>query len=332
MTGTLLLSNDLENLRKVYGGGGMERLAEISRLYPRLLTADEILPNREALKNIRAIFSTWGMPRLTEEQLDALPSLKAVFYAASSVKPFADVLLNRGIMVVSAWAANAVAVAEFASSEILLAGKGFFRNARESKNPEMRIANRCFTGPGNYGEKVAILGAGQVGRRVLNILSRHDVKLLVVDPFLPAEQAEKWNAECVSMREAFQTALIISNHMPDLPETRGIITEEMFRSMRKDAVFINTGRGASVDEAGMIRVLTERPDLTALLDVTCPEPPVADSPLYTLPNVLLTSHLAGAVNDETRRMAEWMFREFLDWENGKTPQYRVTPAMLKTMA
>lgn len=68
--------------------------------------------------------------------------------------------------------------------------------------------------------------------------------------------------------------------------------------MRQGATFINTGRGAQVDEAGLIEVFKRRPDLTALLDITCPEPPEDGSELYTLPNIHLSSHIAGSKNDE----------------------------------
>ena len=87
-----------------------------------------------------------------------------------------------------------------------------------------------------------------------------------------------------------------------------------------------------MDEDGLIRVLQARPDLSALLDVTHPEPPSADSPLYSLPNAQLSSHIAGSLGDEVVRMADYMIEEFARRQRGEALRYAVTPEMLDTMA
>ena len=102
--------------------------------------------------------------------------------------------------------------------------------------------------------------------------------------------------------------------------------------MRSDATFINTGRGAQVVEAELIDVLRHRSDVTALLDVTLPEPPESESAFYTLPNVQLSSHIAGSMNDELVRMADHMIEECARWQRGEVLRYQVTEAMLQTMA
>ena len=100
--------------------------------------------------------------------------------------------------------------------------------------------------------------------------------------------------------------------------------------MRYGATFINTGRGAQVNEADMIAVLKERPDLTALLDVTYPEPPEPGSELYTLPNVKLSGHIAGSINNEVHRMSEYMIDEFKRFISGGELRYEVKEEMLIT--
>ena len=102
--------------------------------------------------------------------------------------------------------------------------------------------------------------------------------------------------------------------------------------MRRDATFINTGRGAQVNEADMITVFRERPDLTALLDVTQPQPCAPDSELYGLPNIHLTSHMAGAHDDEVLRMADLVIEEFQRWQSGAPLRYEVTAPMLERLA
>jgi phosphoglycerate dehydrogenase-like enzyme len=110
------------------------------------------------------------------------------------------------------------------------------------------------------------------------------------------------------------------------------MTEAHFLSMRQGATFINTGRGAQVNEAGLLAALQARPDLTALLDVQHPEPPEAGSPLYTQPNIHLTSHIAGSLNDEVLRMPDYMIEDFKRWQAGKPLLYQVDPASLGARA
>ena len=105
-----------------------------------------------------------------------------------------------------------------------------------------------------------------------------------------------------------------------------------FAAMLPYATFINTGRGAQVVEQELIDTLKARPDLMAILDVTFPEPPVSNSPLYTLPNCILTPHIAGSSGHEVRRMGAYMMAEYENYVHGKATQYEVTTEMLKTMA
>ena len=102
--------------------------------------------------------------------------------------------------------------------------------------------------------------------------------------------------------------------------------------MLPTATFLNTGRGAQVVEDDLARALREEPGRCAVLDVTFPEPPAADSPLRALPNVLLTPHFAGSSGLEVRRMGEAMLAAFRDWRDGRPSPTRVTAAMLETMA
>ena len=85
-----------------------------------------------------------------------------------------------------------------------------------------------------------------------------------------------------------------------------------------------------VDEAALIDVMKNRPDLTALLDVTYPEPAEAGSELYTTPNIFLTPHMAGSMNDEVHRMADYMIEEFTRFANGEDLKYQVSEKMLLT--
>jgi phosphoglycerate dehydrogenase-like enzyme len=331
MKKTAFICNNPATIDRVYAQGRKEKVGEISDLYPTVITEGNLEQHAHALKEVEAAFSTWRMPKLTQEQLNILPALKAVFYAAGSVKGFAEPLLDRDIIVMSAWGANGVPVAEYALAQILLSNKGFFRNMRACTSYETR--RQAFRGRGNFGETVAILGAGMIGRALIKLLSNFRLKVIVWDPFLSDEKAAELGVEKVSsLSEAFQLGLVVSNHLANVPETRGLITAELFSAMRQDATFINTGRGATVVEDDMISVFRERQDLTALLDVTAPEPPKPGSPFYEMPNVHLTTHIAGSLGDEVVRMADYSIQEFQAWEQGRPLRYAVTREMLSTMA
>lgn len=116
---------------------------------------------------------------------------------------------------------------------------------------------------------------------------------------------------------------MITCHTPWLPETEGLLNGQLFRQMKPGANFINTARGAVVNEPELIEVLRERPDLFAVLDVTWPEPPIAGSPFYSLPNVILTPHVAGTMNDECRRMGRMMVDELERWLAGQPLRHQV---------
>ncbi|XHR30454.1 MAG: hydroxyacid dehydrogenase [Chthoniobacteraceae bacterium] len=305
-------------------------MAGLTDLYPELVDLENFERHARSLCDLEVIFSTWKMPRLRPEHLCRLPNLKAVFYAAGTVKAFARPFLERGILVVSAWHANAVPVAEFTLGQILLSMKGYFRNAREYSEPGYWELGR-FLGAGNYGETVALLGAGAIGQKVIELLRPFHHRVIVFDPLLSESRAEELGVEKVSLQAAFREGYVVSNHLANIPETQELLNEELFASMRADATFLNTGRGATVDEAGLIQVFASRPDLTALLDVTWPEPPVQGSPLYGLPNIHLSSHLAGSSNDETVRMADLCIEEFLAWKAKKPLRYAVTLEMLNRM-
>lgn len=313
-----------------YGPAEKQELQRHCEFVAPIVGLDDFDSRRSSLEQVEVIFSTWTMPRLEARHLDRMPALKAVFFAAGSVRHFAGPLLDRNIVIVSAWRANAIPTAEFAFGQILLSMKGCFRNQREYRTPDK--INSSYRGPGNYQETVALLGVGAVGSRVAELLKLLDVSVLACDPFLSFERAEMLGVERVSLEDAFSRAFVVSNHMPLLPETEGILTARLFASMRRDATFINTARGVIVDEPGMISVLLNRPDLQALLDVSAPEPPDEDSPLFSMPNVFLTGHMAGAANNEVRRLGWCCVQEFLAWQRGQRPEHAVTPELFASMA
>ena len=298
-----------------------------------ILSKSDVLAGRATDADF--IFSTWGMPQFSPDEIRAcLPKAKAVFYAAGSVQGFAREFLDCGVQVFSAWGANGVPVAEYATAQIVLANKGFFQACSRIRDPESRKdAHRYFSSfPGNFGCSVGLIGAGMIGRMVIERLKEYRLQTKVFDPFYPDEAARAACVEKCSLEEIFETCQTISNHLANNEQTRGMLNYALFSRMKPNATFLNTGRGAQVVEADLVRALQEEPGRTAVLDVTFPEPPEAGHPFYTLPNVFLTPHIAGSSGDETHRMAEYMLDEFRLFAAGRPTRYGVTLQMLATMA
>jgi len=295
---------------------------------------EEILENKDKFQNTEFIFSTWGMAEFTEEEIkEIFPSLKCVFYSAGTVQYFARPFLNLGIKVFSAWAANAVPVAEYTVAQIILSNAGYFMSSKTASNGDYYGAKEQFRKyRGNYGAKVGIIGAGMIGKLVIEMLKAYKLEVLVFDPFLPDSKAEEMGVKKTTLEELFSECEVVSNHLANNEQTKGMLNKALFEKMKPYATFLNTGRGAQVVEADLIDVLKNRPDLIAVLDVTDPEPPVADSEFYSLPNCILTPHIAGSSGDEVHRMAEYMITEYENYINGKENNYEVTLEMLKTMA
>ena len=122
-------SNALQ-FNKVYTPAVLDRLRSYGELSGRLGRKD-LAANTAFLAECEVAFATWGMPALTKEEIARfLPRLKAVFYAAGTVQYFARPFLESGVRVFSAYAANAVPVAEYAFAQISLAAKGYFQAAK----------------------------------------------------------------------------------------------------------------------------------------------------------------------------------------------------------
>lgn len=319
---------------RVYSNATKARINALAPLDTHVYTKEDIMANPDAVKDTEFIFSTWGMTAFTEDEIKAVfPSLKCVFYSAGTVQSFARPFINCGVKVYSAWAANAVPVAEFTVAQIILANKGYFSHARLLGKKDFQksdtLKELCI---GNYGERIGLVGCGMIGSLVAKMLLKHDLSVCVYDPFLSDERASELGVKKVSLKELFTACRVVSNHLPNKPSTVGMLNYELFEAMLPFATFINTGRGAQVVEVDLARVLAERSDLTALLDVTDPEPCKPDNPFYSLPNCFMSPHIAGSLGSELYRMSEYMIKELEAYLSGDRCKYEVTEKMLETMA
>jgi phosphoglycerate dehydrogenase-like enzyme len=315
----------------VFGGGRREKIAELTDLYSHVVNGANFDEHAPRLGDVEVIFATWGMPAFTDAHFAALPRLRAVFYAAGNVKAFAAPLIAHDVVLVSAWAINAIATAQMVLSQILLTCRGYFRSVRQYAAARELASAKAFRRAGAEGETIGLIGMGWIARRLTKHLHDFGFRVIASDPFLTPERARELGVEKVTLDELFERSYVVSNHLPELPATKDVLGRGLFARLREGATFINSGRGAQVVEGELARVLADRPDLTALLDVTFPEPPGADSPLWTLPNVVMSPHVGGTIGDEVGRLADCVLEEFAAWQAGRPLRYQVTREILETM-
>ncbi len=275
-------------------------------------TPDDLLAGdtRDLLAEAQVLVTGWGSDLVDADVLAAAPRLRAVVHTGGSVRPVVtrDVYARDIAVSSQAWA-NALPVAEYTLAMILLTAKGVPRARDRYWAVRGGVdVHELLAGHGTYQAQVGIIGASVIGRRVIELLAPFDLTVALCDPTLGADEATALGATLMSLDELMRTSRVVSLHAPWLPSTEGMIGAAELASLPDGSTFINTARGALVDEPALVRELqTGRID--AVLDVTWPEPPAPDSPLWTLPNVTLTPHVAGSAGNELERMGASAVRE-----------------------
>lgn len=257
-----------------------------------------------ALAETEILLTCWGTPQIDEPVLAAAPRLRAIVHAAGSVRRHVTpACWRRGLRVTSAAWANALPVAEYTVAMVLLSGKRVLRIRDEYRDRRTRLdLHDWYAGAGNYHRTVGIAGASRVGRKVLELLRPYELTLLLYDPFITAAHAAELGAQLVGLDDLCARSDVVSIHAPQLRETHHLIDRARLALLRDGATLINTARGTLVDQDALITELaTGRID--AIIDVTEPDVLPADSPLYDMPNVLLTPHVAGSLGNELHRLA-----------------------------
>jgi phosphoglycerate dehydrogenase-like enzyme len=256
-----------------------------------------------AAGDVRVIITGWPTPRLSNRILATLPNVRLIAHSGGTVKSLLPPEgLGDAIAVSSCTRQNAIPVAEFTLATILLSNKRILDLARtygEIRQGRDAVLGR-FGELGNYRRVVGLVGASTIGRLVAELLRPFDLTVLVADPYLGAEDAAEMGVEKVSLDELFERSDCISLHAPLLPETHNLVDARRINSMKTGATLINTARGALVDQAALIAAL-QSGHIQAVVDTTWPEVPDGDSPLWSLPNLLLTPHIAGSGSTELHR-------------------------------
>ena len=330
-----LLVMGADTFRMQFGEAELARLDAAASL-GEPVAVDELASAaaRARLRSAEVLITSWGCPPLDAEAVAAAPELRAVLHAAGSVRSHVtDAVFDRGILVTTAADANAEPVARYTLAAILWSLKRvpfLIADAQRHWNGWAHTDPRRKELSG-IGRTVVLVGFSRIGRRVATLLrSFPDIRVLVVDPVAGPAEIAAAGAEPVPLARALPRADVLSLHAPSLPATRHMIGAAELGALRPGATLINTARGELIDPAALELACVG--GLQAILDVTDPEPLPSGSPLYGLPNVVLTPHVAGSLGAETRLMTASALTELEHYAAGRPPLTAVTAESLRVQA
>jgi phosphoglycerate dehydrogenase-like enzyme len=289
----------------------------------------------DVLAAVEIVVGGWGCTVLDDAVLARMPSLRLLAYAAGTVKStVTPATWRHGVAVSSAAAANAVPVAEFTFAAIVMIAKDVFRVRDRHREVRGRVPVGG-VGPagdvGTRGLRIGVLGASTIGRLVIERLSSLDVQVAVSDPYLTDEGATELGVEPMELDELFGWSDVVTVHAPELPSTRHLVNADRLARLHDGAWLVNTARGSIVDTEALTReCVAER--LCAFIDTPDPEPIPPDSPLYDLPNVVLTPHIAGSLGTEISRMGDLAVAEVRRAVEGRPLRHEVHEADLERIA
>ncbi|NEG89978.1 hydroxyacid dehydrogenase [Bifidobacterium aerophilum] len=279
------------------------------------------------------IITGWGAEQLLDvAALDAMPHLKGIFAASgAAARIFADdesrdEAKRRGIALSNSGYLNGLPVAEYCFANILLANKAFFQAERMYHDQRGWGAwvdvQSVFAGVGNYEKTVGLVCASsRIGRRLMTMLQMTRLDVLAYSIDMSADETASYGAVKADLDTVMSQSDIVSLHAPDIPALRGMIGARELSLMKDGATLLNSARGRVVDHDALIAELaTGR--INAILDVTWPEPLPHDSPLWDMPNVVLTPHIAGSTGSELHAMGLNVAEELARHAAGKPLKYR----------
>ena len=270
------------------------------------------------------VLTSWGTPRLDAALWADGSGPSVVAHAAGSVKKLVDpAILDRGVAVFSAGGRIARSVGEYCLAAMLTLARRLPRFDAAVRSGGWK--QRELRGRELAGQPVGVLGASSTARALITLLAPFGCDVLVYDPYLGAEQAAALGVRVVSLDEALSCPFV-SVHVPDVPETRGLVSRALLERLPDGAILVNSARGPAVDQRALLeQVLAGR--VSAALDVFDPEPPRLAADVLAAPNLLLTPHIAGDTAEGHRALAGYVLADALRWlDTGERGPSFVDPA------
>jgi D-3-phosphoglycerate dehydrogenase len=234
------------------------------------------------------------------EALAAAPKLKVVARAGIGLDNVdVPAATARGVMVVNAPQSNIVSAAEHAIALLLAVARRVPAADASLKSGEWKRSK--FTGVELTGKTAGVLGLGRIGVLVAQRLSAFGMRIVAYDPYVPAARAAQMGVTLLPLDEVLREADMISIHLPKTPETLGLIGKQELAHVKPGLILVNAARGGLVDEQALAEAIAAGQVGGAGIDVFVTEPATA-SPLFDLPNVVVTPHL-GASTVEAQEKA-----------------------------
>ncbi|MFD3374796.1 MULTISPECIES: hydroxyacid dehydrogenase [unclassified Streptomyces] len=328
-----LFAMTAENVPQIFPPDVLARLGNAVEIDPTLTAENFTDPRvRDALADTEILITGWGCPHIDEAVLTAAPRLRAILHAAGSVKGLTSpAVWERGITVSSAAGANALPVAEYTLAMILLAGKDLFAQRDRLRAQRAFPYGEIMPGIGNFGRRVGVVGASRIGRRLIELLRPFDLRVTLADPYVDVTEAAALGVPLLPLDDLLATSDIVTVHAPQTPETLHLIGRRELALMPDGSVLVNTARGALLDHDALVEELRAN-RLSAILDVTDPEPLPVDSPLFDLPNAFITPHLAGSQGNEVARLGLAVTEEAERLLSGRELAHAIDHAVLERTA
>lgn len=286
---------------------------------------------RQLLVDADIVVTSWGCPQLTCAMTQDSPNLGLVVHAGGTVKPiFHSELFEKGIRIAANARVLGVGVAETTLGLTIASLKNLWQVSKD-------VANGGWDE--HYGEirelynlKIGVVGAGYAGRHYMKLLRNFDVEVLLYDPYVDAREAAGLGAVQMGLEELLEQADVVSIHAPSIPETYHMFRAETFAMMKPNAILINTARGSLLDERALHEQMCQGKFQYACIDVTDPEPPAKDHPLRSVPNAILTPHLAGLTNNGLGRIGKNVVSQIESYLAGEPVDGEITKSQLAHMA
>ncbi len=267
---------------------------------------------------------------LDDAVFDALPGLKVVAtHWARADGPLVASATAHGVMVTTPpeqyrWVVTGVA--ELVWGLFIAAGRRFgqadaFTRAGSMDHPEASTVR--LLGEGLAGRVLGLIGAGAIGTAVARRAAGFEMDIVYADP-VPNPAIDALGGVRVDLDDLLRRADFVSLSVPPIEQNRRLIAERELRLMKPSAVFVNTARGMSVDEAALARALREGWIFAAGLDVY-EEEPLVHPDLIELDNVILMPHTGGSLREERIRAALAMADSIVDAADGRVPRNLLNP-------
>lgn len=306
----MLLAVEPELAEQIFRPEDLGAMALVADLVPVAEPAALASVPDQVLARAAVVVTGWGTQQVDGALAERMPNLRALVHTGGSVrKVVTQQVLERGLLVSTQADTNAEPVADYTHAMVTLSLKGVFRSAQDYRRERQRIeVYGRYRVPASHQPTVGVVGASRIGRRVISRLRSSGVRVLVYDPY--CTDAEALGASPVGLQELFSDSDVVTLHAPGIEETHGMVTAEFLALMPDGATLVNTARGSVVDGAALEAELVSG-RIRAILDVTDPLVPAAESPLWDLPNVLLTPHMAGAVGSELAALGQGATAEVL---------------------